>query len=327
MNQERTAAILMATYNDWESILELLPCIDEELARIGLSGRVVIVDDGSDETSLRERVSDLPLLAISSIECVDLYRNHGNQRAITIGIAYCAENIASDYLVVMDSDHEDDPKYIPDLIAACDSNDGKKIVFASRSKRSEGAVFRGFYGVYKWLYHLLTGMPISIGNYSVLPKSLIRRVANVAELWSHFPAGIMRAKIPHTSIPSIRAKRTKGESKMNLVTLILHALSGFSVHAEVVGIRVLVMVVLTALSILGLLVVAVLLKMFTGIPILGWTSQIVGLLLIMLFQLFITMIIMVFMVISVRQHAPMIPIGVYKQFIDAVFPLYSNRSS
>ena len=318
MSQQKTAAILMATYNDWESIVDLLPRIDDELGRMRISARVVIVDDGSDEIGFRDQVVSLKLAAISAVDCIDLYRNQGNQRAVTIGIAYCAENIDCDYLIVMDSDHEDDPKYIPDLIAACDQNDGKKIVFASRSKRSEGVMFKGFYNAYKRLYHLLTGMPISIGNYSVLPNSQVRRVANIAELWSHFPAGIMRAKIPYTSIPSIRAKRSRGESKMNLVSLILHGLSGFSVHAEVVGIRVLVMVVLAALSILGLLVVAVLLKMFTGIPILGWTSQIVGLLLVMLFQLFITMIIMVFMVISVRQHAPMIPIAVYKQFIDTV---------
>ena len=318
MSQQKTAAILMATYNDWESIVDLLPRIDDELGRMRISARVVIVDDGSDEIGFRDQVVSLKLAAISAVDCIDLYRNQGNQRAVTIGIAYCAENIDCDYLIVMDSDHEDDPKYIPDLIAACDQNDGKKIVFASRSKRSEGVMFKGFYNAYKRLYHLLTGLPISIGNYSVLPNSQVRRVANIAELWSHFPAGIMRAKIPYTSIPSIRAKRSRGESKMNLVSLILHGLSGFSVHAEVVGIRVLVMVVLAALSILGLLVVAVLLKMFTGIPILGWTSQIVGLLLVMLFQLFITMIIMVFMVISVRQHAPMIPIAVYKQFIDTV---------
>jgi len=322
MSKNKTVAIVMATYNDWESILELLPGIDQELASLGMSGQVVIVDDGSGDFDCRDQVSGLELASILSVECVDLYRNHGNQRAVAIGIAYCADNVPCDYMIVMDSDHEDDPKYIPDMIVACDQNDGRKVIFASRSKRSEGVVFKGFYSAYKRLYYLLTGMPISIGNYSVVPKSLIRRIANIAELWSHFPASIMRAKIPYTSVPSVRAKRTIGESKMNLVSLLLHALSGFSVHAEIVGVRVLVMAVIAAVSVLSLLVIAVLLKMFTGIPILGWTSQIVGLLLIMLFQLFITMIIMVFMVVSGRQQAPMIPIAVYRQFFETVLQLY-----
>ena len=39
----------------------------------------------------------------------------------------------------------------------------------------------------------------------------------------------------------------------------------------------------------------------------------------------LSMIIMVFMVVSVRQHAPMIPIAVYRQFFDTVLPLYPAR--
>lgn len=318
----KNVAVLMATYNDWDSVLELLPKIDEQLVSIGATGRVVIVDDGSTQTDEREKIVKLSLNAIIKVEAVDLYRNHGNQKAVAIGVAYCANSDPGDYLVIMDSDQEDKPEYIPQLLKTCQQNDDTAIVFAERSKRSEGRLFSAFYKAYVSIYRVLTGIPISVGNFSAMPRDLAIRCANIAELWSHFPAAIMKARLPFCRIHSERGKRLHGKSKMNFINLILHALSGFSVHAEVVGTRVLVASLLGSLIIAGLVVLAVALKTFTGIPILGWTSQMVSLLLIMLFQLIITMAIMVFLVISVRMQVPMIPAHEYRKFIMRISSLY-----
>ena len=327
MIKEKSIVVLMPTYNDWESVLQLLPRIDDEFSKLGVSGRVVVVDDGSSDIGQRDAIKNLSFAVITSVTAVDLHRNLGNQRAIAIGIAHCAENEQADYLVIMDSDQEDSPEYIPKLIEACDENGNLKIIFAERSKRSEGILFSFFYGAYQRLYKILTGMPISIGNFSVVPRALIKRTANIAELWSHYPASIMRARLLFDSIPSARGKRSIGKSKMSLVPLLLHALSGFTVHAEIVGVRVLVMAVVLGLAVLGLLAVAIGLKVFSDIPILGWTSQIVGLLAVLLFQLVVTMVIMVFMVISVRMQVPMIPILEYMKFITQVADLYPSGAT
>jgi polyisoprenyl-phosphate glycosyltransferase len=309
--------VLMATYNDWDSIVELLPKIDDELIAINATGHIVIVDDGSSDFGGQELIGSQSFLAIKQVECVELFRNQGNQRANAVGIAYCEAETDGDYLVVMDSDQEDKPNYISQLIKTCAENQNKSIIFAERAERSEGVVFRFFYGVYQRLYKLLTGMNISIGNYSVIPKLLIPRVANIAELWSHYPAAIMRARIPFFAIHSERGKRTRGKSKMSIVPLLLHALSGFTVHAETIGARALVMAL--GLGTVILLIVGLFLgmRMFTDIPILGWTSQIITLLMIVVFQIIITAAIMVFMVISIRMQVPMIPALEHKKFIFA----------
>lgn len=315
---ERTVTILMATYNDWTCVAHLLPRIDAELSRMGRRGEVVVVDDGSVDLAGRDQVAALRLGSIDRVRSVTLTRNMGNQRALAIGIAHLGATGCGDHVILMDSDHEDDPTYIPALIQACEDEGDRKVIFAERTKRSEGRVFRVFYGLFQKLYQLLTGQRIDVGNYSVIPGAMVRRISTIAELWSHYPAAIMRARVPFGRIPSTRSTRFAGKSSMSLVPLVVHALSGFSVHAETIGARTLLAAGGLGLAILGGLALVVGLKLFTDLPIIGWTSQFGALLLILLFQLMIAAFIMVFIVVSVRMQVPFIPAREFATFVDQV---------
>ena len=151
----------------------------------------IVVDDGSLDLSGQDEVRKLNLSAIEAVVQVALTRNYGNQRAVAIGTAYVASNVPCDYLVVMDSDHQDQPLYIPQLLETCVEADDVKIIFAERKKRSEAWSFIFMYRIYRGLYRVLTGDSMSIGNFSVVPGRLIRRLAHIEDIWNHFPAGVM----------------------------------------------------------------------------------------------------------------------------------------
>lgn len=320
-------AILTAAYNDWECVCALLPQVDAQLEAVGATGTVVIVDDGSarpwDQAGAPLR--ELRFKAIERVEVLTLHRNLGNQRAVAVGVSFVATNLAPDYLVIMDSDFEDNPAYIPDLLAACRDGDSAGMVFAARTERSEGVHFQAGYRVYKWLYKLVTGTAISFGNFSIIPGPLIKRVAHISELWSHFPAAVMRARIPYSCIPSIRGKRLFGVSKMSLTPLVLHALSGFAVHADFVAARGMLAAFAAMIACVALAVPIVLLRLFTDIPLLGWTSQVLGLLAIATFQLFTAGTILVFMIIALRLQTPSIPFYEHAKFIGRVDSLTDLR--
>lgn len=311
----KSVVVLIPTFNDWDSLASLLPLIDRELKRIGARGKVIVIDDGSTVHTGRQRLSDLSLLSIHDRLIVTLTRNLGSQRAIAIGLSYVADNEKADYVVIMDGDHEDDPVYIPNLLAACNEKGDQQIIFAERTKRSEGSVFRLLYAGYQVLYKILTGLPISIGNYSAIPFDLTRRIASIAELWRHYPASIMRARIPFSTIRAARSKRAIGESKMSLVPHVVHALSGFSVHGEVVAVRVILFMLAIGLLVLAALALLFGIRIFTDIAIIGWTSQVVAILTVLLFQLAITIILMAMFVISQRAQEPAIPASTYRVFI------------
>lgn len=308
-------AIVTPVFNDWETLKSLLPSIDRVLAESGCGGRIVVIDDGSSSFVEPADFADLRLRAIREVDVVTLTRNLGNQRAIAVGIAYVAANVPCDALIVMDCDHEDKPEYIPSLLAKLHEGPEQRIVFAARTERSEGKAFRLFYGLYTWLYRHLTGLPISIGNFSAIPRRLIPRVAGISEIWSHFPAGIMRARVPFTTIPSVRGKRLHGKGRTNFVALIIHGLSGFAVHADVVVVRVLIVLLLLTLAILGYMLVLAVRKFFIGDLIVGWATQVFGVLGGIVFQAVLSALLVIFLVLAGRNQRAVIPSRDYQAYI------------
>ena len=320
----KTVAILTATYNDWLSFAHLLPLLDDTLDSLGAKGRVVVVDDGSVDFEGKNMVAECSLKAIKSVDGLVLGDNQGNQRAVAIGLAHVAEHVACDYLVLMDSDHEDKPEYIPRLLEACREGGDREIVFAERTKRSEGLLFTFFYRLYQWIYKAFTGRNIAVGNFSVIPGHLVRRLSYVGELWNHIPASIMRSGILFDIIPSERGKRRFGKSSMNLVRLVVHAFSAFTVFADVFAVRLILWTLGLAFLFVPGSIVLVGFKFSAGVTALSWLLQILGLLLVVLIQILGISVILLFLALSMRLKPPMIPAHDYGKFICEVNRLYPS---
>ena len=315
--------VLTAVYNDWQSFKNLLSSLDVELDGKAFQARVVVVDDGSPTFADEIDLSDKVLNNIVAVEAVTMTRNLGNQRAVAIGIAYVAKYMSCDYLVIMDSDMEDLPEYVPVLLEEAVKS-GNQIIFAERTRRPDGVLFKAFYYIYKILYKLSTGLSMSMGNFSVMPGRLVRRVAGISEIWNHFPAGIMRAKIPFRSVPSQRGRRVYGSSKMNLVSLVIHGLSGLAAHADVVVVRAVIGIVVIGLFIVAIISGVVLQQLFTDVFILGWTSQIVTILGGALFQILATAVVIVFLVLVGRHQKLIIPYYDFESFIMETVVVYEQ---
>jgi glycosyltransferase involved in cell wall biosynthesis len=225
----RTITILMPVYNDWNSFARLVNDIDrcaDEFKNATIS--IIAVDDGSTQQFPVSRNNAESYQYIQEISVLHLARNLGHQKAIALGIAYINSNVDCDFIIVMDADGEDRPEDIAKLLQESNKYTGH-VIFARRTGRSEGVVFRAFYFFYKVFFYLLTGKQIAFGNFSLIPGTLLNRVAHLPEIWNHFAAGIMRANIPWSSIPTKRGMRYGGTSSMNFVTLVVHGLSAISV--------------------------------------------------------------------------------------------------
>lgn len=321
MSKAKDIIILTATYNDWDSFFPFLGALDDTLAGASLSAKVVAVDDGSSFPADEATLAALELSAISEVTVITLNRNMGNQRAVAIGLGYLAKEVPCDCLVIMDSDMEDLPEYVPQLIErAAQSED--QIIFAERTRRADHVTFKMFYGFYKYFYRLFTGMPISIGNFSAVPGRLVKRIAGISEIWSHFPAGIMRANVPFEMMSSDRGPRLHGKSKMNLVSLVIHGLSGLSVHADVVAVRLLLGILGLGMVIIAAIAVIILLKLFTDLALVGWTSQIITILGGIFLQMFIAAFLIVFLVLTQKSQRTIIPAVDFAAFIFEVRKMY-----
>ena len=246
---ELQLTILMPVRDDWASATELLRRLDQALGAIECSARVLAVDDLSATawspapTGIGQR--------IRQVETLRLRRNLGHQRAIAVGLAHIEQHIPCDAVLVMDADGEDTPEGAVQLLQEFLKAGGAQTVFAARTRRSERLTFQVGYRLFKVAHLLLTGIPVRIGNFSVMPAAHLRTIVVMSELWNHYAAAMVRSKLPLAMTPIPRGSRIAGQSSFNLVELVTHGLSAISVFSDIVGTRVLIaMLAAAALSLL-----------------------------------------------------------------------------
>lgn len=304
-------AIVIPVFNDWGSVAILLKEI-EKLASNSFVIQVILVNDGSTETgSLQTSGSKL------QTEIIHLQRNVGHQKAIAIGLSYATKEKTYDYVVVMDSDGEDKPEDLENLVKTA-TESRSRIIFAHRAKRNENLRFRLLYKLYKVIFKILTGVPISFGNFCVIPFTQAQRLIYVSEIWNHFSGGVIKSKLPYQLIPTERGKRYLGKSKMQLQSLILHGLSSVSVHIDTVSVRLLLASLLFLCVSIILIIVVAGIRLFTQLAIPGWTSNIIlGLTLVFLQALFLS-VLLVFIILSYRTQKNFIPAADYRTFINHI---------
>ena len=269
--------VIMPVYEDREASSRLMKNLQQEY---GDAVTVVAVDDGS----VRHPV-DASMLDEAGIKgvVIKLRRNVGHQRAIAIGLNYVADHMPDcPCTIVMDSDGEDTPESIRELVVPLQSPD-VDVVVAERKSRIETWRFKVFYVVYKALFQLLSGRKISFGNFMALKPFAIKRVAAMQELWMHIAACVLTSKLRLKTTPIDRGPRYAGKSKMNFVGLALHGFRALMVFAEDVLVRVGIACSLVAVMTIVGSIVAIGLKL-AGVATPGWFSVALGILLLMFLQ-------------------------------------------
>jgi polyisoprenyl-phosphate glycosyltransferase len=241
---------------------------------------MMVVDDGSVKQPVE--IAALENAGIDGV-ILKLRRNVGHQRAIAIGLGFVSEHVVfGQSVVVMDSDGEDLPSTIPDLLKNLEFEQ-VDVVVAERRSRIETLRFKVFYAVYKRFFGLLTGRTISFGNFMVLKAHAVKRLVVMQELSIHVAAAVMASKLRIGTCSLHRGPRYAGQSKMNFVGLALHGFKGLMVFAEDVLVRVgIACALIASLSVVGTSV-AVALKLL-GFSTPGWSSVVSGILVLIFLQ-------------------------------------------
>src|SRR5262249_38495780 len=151
--------------------------------------------------------------------------------------------------------------------------------------RSEGLTFSCFYHLYRLVHLLLTGIPVRVGNFSVVPTNALKRLVAVSELWNHYAAAVHKAKLPMSLIPTERSLRLDGNTNMDLVSLVVHGLSAMAVFGDRIGVRLLIIVSVGMLLAIGGILGVAIIRFATDLAIPGWATYASGILLVITMQM------------------------------------------
>ena len=219
--------ILTPVYNDWENLNKLLKKINEEAEINNFAFEVFVINDAS---TVNTDINFIKTKNIISLNILNLSKNIGSQRAIALGLEYLFEskkNKKGD-IIIIDSDGQDDPDILKNLINASENSDSD-IIVVERTNRNEPLWFQFFYFLHKIVLLIFTGKHIKFGNFSLIKSKKLKDLSNKADLWAAYPAAVVNNLKKIDRIKSERKKRYSGETKMNLKKLFYHSSRVFSV--------------------------------------------------------------------------------------------------
>jgi len=256
--------ILIPIYNEEESIAELVHLISNVVEDLKYNFSFTLIEDGLNDSSW-EIIKNLHLNNFG-MRKIKLSRNFGHQGAIFCGLNHFNE----DAVLIIDSDFQDNPKYLPKLIDEWEN--GNDIVLAKRIDRKESIFRKLLINFYFKIQNKLSEIfiPKNVGHFSLLDKKIVETINNFPEN-KKFLLGI-RAYVGFkvSFVEVIKDKRKYGNPKMNLRKLLKlssEGLIGFStVPLNIIG----VLGVLISLSALGFAIYTFILNVFMNEKVLNW---------------------------------------------------------
>lgn len=262
---EENVVIITPCFNENITVISFLKSVEEVIAKLPQQFEVIVVDDSSSDHTL-SMLSEFQFgCKNAKLTLLPLKFNVGHQAAVYQGLLY-ARDIDSNKFIIMDSDGEDDPEAIAELVSITDY----EIVNVARGRRKESLSFQVSYYIYRFIFKIITGKVLNFGNYCMISKRVLETSCFTSFI--HLAAHLSKQKVSNTSIVYNRLKRIDGKSKMNLTSLVHHAFKSFVEYAEELLMIFLKIFVFIIISFIGLIGVVLYKKLFTHEAILGWAS-------------------------------------------------------
>lgn len=261
-------AVVVAAFNEEETLPALHPRIAAALDGIDADSRMLYVDDGSRDgtwTVLQRLAAADP-----RVELLRLSRNFGKELALTAGL----DRVEADCAIVLDADGQDPPELIGQFVAKW--REGFDVVYGTRLVREGETAFKratahGFYRLIGWLSH--TPIPRDTGDFRLLSRRALDGLKQLRERHRFMKGLFAWVGYRQHAIPYERAPRLAGRSKFNYWRLWNFALEGITSFTTAPLRAATYLGVLVALAAFVYGVWIILKTLFWGDTVQGWPTM------------------------------------------------------
>ncbi|MBA94478.1 MAG: glycosyltransferase [Rickettsiales bacterium] len=263
-------SIVLPCYKSHLFINELYQDLIKMLSGLAISYDIIFVDDGSPNNDW-----DIITTLAKQDNCVmgvQLSRNFGQHPAIFAGLS----KANGTWVVVMDSDMQDDPHLIPALYHK--ALEGYDTVFARRANRKDSFFKITTSNLFFKFLNLVTDIPLlnQVGNYGIYHRNVINHILDMNDFKLNFSVMAQWVGFNKTAINTYRAKRIKGKSNYSVSQMCSLGLSTI-VYFSNKPLTLIIQIGFLISCIAAFFVLYFILrKMVVGTAISGWTSLIVS---------------------------------------------------
>jgi hypothetical protein len=143
-----------------------------------------------------------------------------------------------DIVVTMDSDGEDRPEDLPQLIAALGTDFLRpQIVLARRTKRKVSWKFRVLYFGFVLVFKLVTGKVLKSGNFAVFRGFTARKIVHHPYFDLCYSSTLVNLRVPVDYVPCERGRRYFDQSRMGYFNLLIHGFRMLMPFMERIAVR------------------------------------------------------------------------------------------
>jgi polyisoprenyl-phosphate glycosyltransferase len=252
-------SIVAPVFNEAETLPHFYERVTKVMEDIGEPFEIVLINDGSrDKTySILQEIHEKD----ARVRVIDFSRNFGHQIAISAGLDYAQ----GDAVIVLDSDLQDPPEVISELIAHW--KDGAEVVYAQRAKRKGETLFKlataaAFYRLIQRI--TAVNIPSDTGDFRLLDRKVVDALVKMRE-HHRFMRGLSAwVGFRQDAVVYERHERFAGTTKYPLNKMISFSLDAITSFSHVpLQIATTLGFGLAMVSLIGILI-AIILRLFTN---------------------------------------------------------------
>lgn len=263
-------SLVIPIFNEEELIDELVPRTIKALEQIPDDFELILVDDGSVDSSLQKLVSHQQ--KDHRIKVIQLSKNFGHQAAFTAGL----ENASGDYVAMMDGDLQDPPELLLQMYQKL-TQDQYDIVNGRRLARKGNRAKNWMTGIFHRLFKAMTHMEVleNAGNFSMMNRKALAALLSMEERVRYLPGLRSFVGFQQGFVDYVREDRLQGEPKMTLGKLFLLAADAIFSFSKF-PIRLCLTLGMIGTVVFLLAGIYVLIAKFMGFALLGWSSTVLS---------------------------------------------------
>ncbi len=271
MNLTPEISVVSPVYGAENIIDELITQIISNVSQVTDKYEIILVDDCGPDNSW-DKIK-IHCSSNKQIRGIKLSRNFGQHFAITAGIEHSKGN----YVVIMDCDLQDNPKYIVEMYNKI--IEGYDIVFTYKDERKHSKFKNISATFYNYIFNYLSDNKSVSSHKNVGAFSMIsRKVVNAFNLYNdyrrHYLLVLRWLGFSSYYLPIKHENRHSGKSSYTISKLIKHAIDGITSQSDrLLSLFVNLGLIIGSFAFLAILVIVVLYFIHGFLS--GWASLIV----------------------------------------------------
>jgi glycosyltransferase involved in cell wall biosynthesis len=267
-------SVISPIYGAEKIIDELVRQIIENLKPLTTNFEIILVDDCGPDNSWKKIEENCK--KHKYVKGIKLSRNFGQHYAITAGIDFAS----GDYLIIMDCDLQDDPKYFKHLLTK--ANQGFDIVYTYKTSRKHSFFKNVTAKMYNSIFNFLVEnntikSDVNIGAYSLITRKVADAFKSYNDYHIHYLMVLRWLGYSSGYIEIEHTERFEGVSSYTFRKLLKHGITGIISQSDRL-LRIFIGIGLSISTISFLSILSIIIMYFVNGFKSGWASIIVILL-------------------------------------------------